>query len=170
MGKSVEATAEVADGWLPIMIPLSKLAAELGELQGWVAAAGRDPASFTVRSPGMVLVANSPEAQEAGRRMNAGTIAFYCARMGEFYYRQLSRHGFQAEADAVRAAWKDGGGGKAAEAVPRAMQEELGFVGPTEACVERLEAQQAAGVGLHQIALMDRDPAERQRILKRLVG
>jgi hypothetical protein len=102
--------------------------------------------------------------------VNASTIAFYCARMGEFYYQQLTRQGFGAEADAVRAAWKQGGGAAAAQAVPRPMQDQLGFAGPTEACIDRLEEQEAAGATLHQIAVLDREPAERRRAMERLVG
>jgi F420-dependent oxidoreductase-like protein len=167
---SVKMTAQIADGWLPMMIPLSHLAGEIAQVKRWVAEAGRDPAAFTVRAPGMVMVANSPEAETAARRVNASTIAFYCARMGEFYYQQLSRQGFRAEADAVRAAWKAGGAAAATEAVPRAMQDQLGFAGPTEACIERLEAQQSAGATLHPIAVLDRDPAERKRSLQRLAS
>jgi F420-dependent oxidoreductase-like protein len=168
--KSVRMTAEIADGWMPVMIPIDRLRAEIDRVKAWVSAAGRDAAAFTVRAPGTVAVANTPESEAAARRAAAGTLAFYCARMGEFYYRQLTRHGLQAEADAVRAAWSEGGASRAIEAVPRATQDRMGFVGSSEACIERLQQQEAAGVTLHPVTVAERDPTRRARILEQLVG
>lgn len=168
--RSVKMTAEIADGWMPVMIPIDQLAREIAQVHAWVREAGRDPEAFTVRAPGGVTVANTPETLAAARRGQAGTLAFYCARMGEFYYKQLSRHGFQAEADAVRAAWSEGGSAGAMRAVPREMLDQMGFAGPTEACVERLEQERAAGATLHSVTVMEADPDARGRIIERLVG
>jgi alkanesulfonate monooxygenase SsuD/methylene tetrahydromethanopterin reductase-like flavin-dependent oxidoreductase (luciferase family) len=90
--------------------------------------------------------------------------------MGEFYYRQLSRQGFQAEADRVRAAWAEGGPEKAAAAVPPAMMARLGFAGSTEQCVERLEQEEAAGAMLHSATVLEEDPREAAKILAKLVA
>ena len=136
----------------------------------WVREAGRDPKKFTVRAPGGVTVANTPAQLQLAQRRSAGTLAFYCARMGEFYYRQLSRQGFQAEADRVRAAWAEGGPEKAAAAVPPAMMARLGFAGSTEQCVERLEQEEAAGATLHSATVLEEDPREAAKILAKLVG
>ena len=168
--KSVQMTAEISDGWLPIMIPIDRLKEEIDLVNQWVVDAGKDPADFTIRAPGGVTVANNPEAHARARAGQAGTLAFYCARMGEFYYRQLSRQGYEDEANAVRVAWKDGGAGKAAAAVPQPMIEQFGFVGTTEECVERLEQEQAAGALLHSVNVMEDDPNEFARILEALKG
>ena len=168
--KSVKMTAEIADGWMPVMIPFDRLPEEVNQVREWAAAAGRDPDAFTVRAPGGVTVANTKDAQETARRTSAGTLAFYCARMGDFYYRQLCRHGFQVEADAVREAWREGGSARAIETVPRQMQDRLGFIGTTEECVERLEQEEAAGVKLHSVTILDRDPDARGKIIEQLAG
>jgi F420-dependent oxidoreductase-like protein len=168
--KSVKMTAELADGWMPVMIPIDQLAKEVDNVNQWVREAGRDPKKFTVRAPGGVTVANTPAQLALAQRRSAGTLAFYCARMGEFYYRQLSRQGFQAEADRVRAAWAEGGPEKAAAAVPPAMMSRLGFAGTTEECVERLQQEEAAGATLHSATVLEEDPREAAKILAKLVG
>ncbi len=168
--KSVRMTAEISDGWLPVMIPLDRLAEEIGQVNQWVVEAGKDPADFTVRAPGGVTVANTPEAKGRARAAQAGTLAFYCARMGEFYYRQLSRQGYEDEANAVRIAWQDGGGAAGAQAIPEDMLLQFGFVGTTEECVERLEQEQAAGALLHSVNVMEQDPNEFGKILEALKG
>ena len=89
---------------------MDRLKEEIDLVNDWVREAGKDPADFTIRAPGGVTVANSPEDQARARAGQAGTLAFYCARMGEFYYRQLSRQGYEDEANAARLAWKEGGG------------------------------------------------------------
>lgn len=168
--KSVRMTAEIADGWLPTMIPIENLARETERVKGWVAAAGRDPDGFTVRAPSGVTVANSPAKAEEARRRAAGGLAFYCARMGDFYFRQLTRQGYGDEAARVKRAWDEKGASAAIEAVPPEMLDRFGFVGSTEACVERLEEQAAAGVDLHGVGVVEDDPRALGAILEKLVG
>jgi F420-dependent oxidoreductase-like protein len=168
--KSVRMTAEIADGWMPVMIPIDALADEVARVHGWVRESGRDPKEFTVRAPGGVTVADTPAQRELGLRRSAGTLAFYCARMGEFYFKQLGRQGFGAEAERVRAAWAEGGPEKAAAAVPPAMMSRLGFVGTTEECIERLQREEEAGALLHSATVLEDDPHQAAKILAKLVG
>lgn len=168
--KAVQMTAEIADGWLPVMIPLSRLRDEVDQVQAWARSAGQDAAAFTVRAPGGVTVANTPEAVETARQRQAGTLAFYCARMGEFYYRQLSRQGYEDEANGVRAAWKEGGSQAGAAALPSEMLEQFGFVGNTEQCLARLQEEADAGANLHSVTVMEDDPDRLGRALEVLVG
>ncbi|MDH5676036.1 MAG: LLM class flavin-dependent oxidoreductase [Myxococcales bacterium] len=168
--KSVRLTAEQADGWMPTMIPLSGLKAEADKVFEWVRGAGKKPEDFTIRFPGSITVANDPESQHIAKSRAAAGLAFYCARMGDYYYEQLSAHGFQAEADAIRAAWKEGGAAAGTGAVPDAMLDEMHFVGSTEQCIERIEAQEAAGARLHGVSVMERDPDATGRIIEQLVG
>src|SRR5439155_12923905 len=80
--KSVEFTAEKADGWLPVMIPLSGLKRSITEFRDVAKKAGRDPKSVMVKSPGMVHVTANVELAMAGHVANT---AFYDAWMGSFY-------------------------------------------------------------------------------------
>ena len=168
--KSVEFTARATDGWMPTMIPLSQVPQMAKQIRAWVQDSGRDPSAFTIRAPGGVVVANNEKAQVAAKRGAAGTLAFYCARMGDYYYEQLCAGGFKAEADAIREAWASGGAAKAAATIPDAMLKQLSFVGTTEEAEERLAAQAEAGIDLHGVTVAERDPEVRGRILERLIG
>src|SRR5262249_59411640 len=83
--KSVEFTARQADGWLPVMIPLSGLKRAIDDFRGVAQAAGRPPTAVEVKAPGNVTVTNNPERARAG---HAGTVAFHPARLVPFYTRQ----------------------------------------------------------------------------------
>src|SRR5271165_3533061 len=92
--KRVEFTARKTDGWLPVMIPVSGLGRAISEFEAIAKAAGRDPKSIEVKAPGGVVITKNVERAKAGQ---AGTIAFYAARMGTFYSEQLTRFGFGDE-------------------------------------------------------------------------
>ncbi|MGH7948881.1 MAG: LLM class flavin-dependent oxidoreductase, partial [Candidatus Binataceae bacterium] len=120
--KSVEFTARKADGWLPVMIPLSGLKGAISEFRAVAKAAGRDPKSVAVKAPGIVHVTNNLDAARAG---HAGTVAFYAARMGTFYSEQLTRFGFGAEVATIKEAFASGGAKAGTAAVPQRMLEQL---------------------------------------------
>src|SRR5215472_8899305 len=155
--KSVEFTAKKADGWLPVMIPISSLKKAVADFREIATSAGRAPRDVAVKAPGHVTVTANLERARAG---HAANVAFYAARMGTFYSEQLTRFGFGDEVQKVKQAW-DAGGSKAGTAAlsPR-MLEELGYIGGVEGAVERLKAQDEAGIDLHPIDIDASTPAE----------
>jgi F420-dependent oxidoreductase-like protein len=161
-------TAELADGWMPIMIPASRLEAEVAAFRARVVAAGRTPTSVEVRSPDRVVVA-SEDAIRA-RRQAAGTLAFYIARMGTFYGAQLERFGYGDAVANVRRAWAERGSEAAIDAVPGALVDEITTVGSIATCVERLESEARAGIDLHNVSVQARAESEQERALGELVG
>lgn len=165
--KALALTASHADGWLPVMIPIDKLGAEIKALRAQVTAAGRDAAAFEVHAPGGITVATG-QARERGEMAQAGTIAFYIGRMGVYYAKQLERFGFVDEVAAVKEAWKDGSAAAIA-AIPPAMRKRLGMVGDVEECRERLAAEAEAGANIHRINIATDDPKEYARIVERLL-
>jgi len=166
--KALTLTASHADGWLPVMIPIDKLAGEVGGMRARITAAGRDPAAFEVHAPGGIIVANG-DARARAEMVQAGTTAFYIGRMGVYYAGQLERFGFEAEVAAVKEAWKQGSGAAAA-AVPPAMRERLGTVGDVEACRDRLAAEAAAGADIHRVHVATEDIREYGKTLERLLA
>ena len=94
--KSVEFTAQKADGWLPVMIPVSGLGKAISEFRAIAKTAGRDPKAVEVKAPGAVMVTKNPDRAKAGQ---AATVAFYAARMGTFY-----RNSSRVSASATRCA------------------------------------------------------------------
>jgi alkanesulfonate monooxygenase SsuD/methylene tetrahydromethanopterin reductase-like flavin-dependent oxidoreductase (luciferase family) len=164
---SVEFTAHKADGWLPVMIPIEALGGSIKDFRATVQKAGRDPKSVWVKSPGMTHVTKNPERARAG---HAGTTAFYAARMGTFYGEQLTRFGFGDAVKAIREAWNTGGAKAGTEAVPAKLSEALGYVGGLEGAIDRLKAQEAAGVDIHNVEIEAKDASEFERTVQALLA
>jgi F420-dependent oxidoreductase-like protein len=165
--KSVAQTAAIADGWMPVMIPLPRLAGEVAAFRQRVRDAGREPQGVLVRSPGAVTVTRDID---KAREESKAHLAFYITHMGDFYREQLIRLGYEDAVSTVRQAWDVGGRAAGTAAVPDALVDNLFFAGPVEACIERLEAQAAAGVDMHTVRVEADDSREMLRLLRRLVG
>lgn len=90
--------------------------------------------------------------------------------MGNFYYEHFVRMGYGPAADAVRAAWAQGGSEAGAAALPDALVDQLGFAGELDACCDALDAAAEAGFSLLSVAVTERDPGKRAAVLRRLVG
>jgi F420-dependent oxidoreductase-like protein len=165
--KSVAQTAAIADGWMPVMIPLPRLAADVTAFRQLVRDAGREPQSVIVRSPGAVTVTRDID---KAREESKAHLAFYITNMGDFYREQLIRLGYDEAVSKVRKAWDEGGRAAGTAAVPEALVDSLFFAGPVEACIERLEVQAAAGIDMHTVRVEAGDSREMVRILQRLVG
>src|SRR5271170_6492583 len=165
--KSVEFTAQKADGWLPVMIPVSGLGKAISEFHAIAKAAGRDPKSIEVKAPGGVVITKNVDRVKAGQ---AGTIAFYAARMGTFYSEQLTRFGFGDEVRAIRQAWDSGGSKAGSEAVSEKMLSQLGYVGDAHGARERILEQEKAGADLHAVEIDANDPAEFVKTVETLLS
>src|SRR5271157_2694275 len=153
--KSVEFTAQKADGWLPVMIPVSGLGRAISEFEAIAKAAGRDPKSIEVKAPGGVVITKNVERAKAGQ---AGTIAFYAARMGTFYSEQLTRFGFGDEVRAIKQAWDSGGSKAGTAAVSEKMLTQLGYAGEVKGARERILENEQAGADLHAVEIDATDP------------
>ncbi len=165
--RSVAQTARLADGWMPVLIPLQHLGSELHKFRQLVQESGRDPHSVIVRSPGSVTVTRDVD---KARQESKAHTAFYITNMGDYYREQLMRMGHEEAVTVVRHAWEEGGHTAGIAAVPDALVDSLFFAGPAEACVERLEAQAEAGIDLHSVNVAMDDPHEATRSLAKLVG
>lgn len=165
--KSVRQTAEIADGWLPIFLPKPQWKQQLAVLYDAVEAAGRKRDEVETRCPYTITVTDTPERAAEVRR---ATAVRYIARMGEFYYELFVRMGYEAEADAVRAAYAQGGTDAANRALPQALVDQLGFAGSVEACCDAIDEAAAAGFTLMSVSVAERDPQKRAAIFRKLVG
>lgn len=167
---SVRLTAEEADGWLPAWIPFERLGGAIAELRGWSEAAGRDRAAVEVRAPGAVTVVEDAGRAEALRDRRRQQLAFFVARNGDFYYRQFLRHGLADQAASIRRAWAADGAEAGVAAVPTGLEDDFDFVGPLDACLERIEEQAELGVDLHQVSVDTEDEAQWAATIRRLAG
>ena len=163
--RAMKVVAEVADGWMPTMIPIQRAKAEVERFLGYARAAGRDPSQMTVRFGGVTVAKEKERALQASK---AG-VAFYIARMGDFYYQQISDMGFADEANEIRRAWKEGGSQAGTAAVSDDLAHGLGTVGSIEECRDRLAEEEAAGINLHSVTVVGESAVEEGRILEKLL-
>ncbi|MEX2372998.1 MAG: LLM class flavin-dependent oxidoreductase [Dehalococcoidia bacterium] len=165
--KSVQQTAEIADGWIPIFFPKSQWRGQLEHFYAAVEGAGRKRADVDVRNATGVSVSDNRDRVLQGTAANA---AFYIARMGDFYYEHFSRMGYADEANAVRKAWADGGSSAGAAALPRELVEELTMSGSPEECAAAIDEGVDAGFTIHSLNVAERDPKKRYDIFRQVVG
>ncbi len=164
--KSLKLTAELADGWLPIWLPMKKLKDEIDAIRKMSVAAGRPADAVSVRAPGGVSVTKNVDKARAAQ---AGTAAFYIGRMGVYYAAQLTRLGHAETVEKVKAAWENGSRA-AAEAVTDELVDETLCAGSAEECIERLQAQEECGVNVHTVSVDATDNKEYEQTLAKLVG
>ena len=165
--KSVEFTAQKADGWLPVMIPLGRLKESIADFRAVAASAGRDPKSVAVKSPSTIHVTSNPD---RARAIQAGMLSFYVARMGTFYGEQLTRFGFGDDVRRIREAWAAGGSKAGTEAVSRRLLDEMGYAGDIAGARERLAVEAEAGADLHRVEVGAADLAGYERTLAALAA
>jgi alkanesulfonate monooxygenase SsuD/methylene tetrahydromethanopterin reductase-like flavin-dependent oxidoreductase (luciferase family) len=162
---AAKVVAQVADGWMPTMIPIQAAQRETQKFLGYVKDAGRDPSQMTVRFLGVTVAKDRERALQTAK----ANTAFYIARMGDFYYQQLSDMGFADDANAIRRAWKDGGSGAGIAAVTDELSNSLGFAGSVEECRDRLAEEEAAGINLHNVGVAGYSPEEARKIYEQLL-
>ena len=168
--KSVEMTAELADGWLPAFYLPEGADAIWGEALR-AGAAKRDPARapLEVFSGGAVAIGEGLEAQRDRARPQ---IALYVGGMGakekNFYNRIFRQYGYEREADRIQELYLSGRKDEAEAAIPEDYLAKASLVGPEGFVRERLEALRASGVTTLNVSLLGETRAERLRQCERL--
>lgn len=153
MGLSVEATAEMADGWLPIFFIPEKF----GEVWGDQLKAGtakRDPslAPLEISAGGMVAIGDDLVGDAQARILDFArpNAALYVGGMGargkNFYNTVAQKYGYVDEAKLVQDLYLDGKKDEAAAAIPFELIEKTNLVGPRSYVAERIAAYKEAGV------------------------
>ena len=141
--RNTRLAGELADGWIPFLIPFSRFREAMAPLAEGARAAGRAPgavdaAPFIYFSPGEDLA--------RARERVMPELGFYVGAMGVYYHAQLARWGYAGEADRIRAAWGEGGRAAAARAVPDALVDDLALCGPPSRLAEGLARLREAGI------------------------
>jgi F420-dependent oxidoreductase-like protein len=147
--KSVEQTAEIADGWLPVWYSPYRTEAFKGALDAGFARAGdgKSVATFDIAAAVNVVVGN-----DVGRCLQAlkPALALYVGGMGargkNFYNDLACRYGFEEAAKNIQDLYLSGKKDEAAAAVPDQLADEVSLVGPPERIRDRLAAWRASGV------------------------
>jgi F420-dependent oxidoreductase-like protein len=148
--KNVAMTAEVADGWLPMMfIPEKAKEVWGGALSE--GAARRDPsmAPLMIAGGGLLAIGEGPEVvaiRDLARPMLALYIGGMGARGRNFYNDLVRRYGYEQEAAEIQDLYLSAKKQEAAAAVPGEILELTSLAGPPAWVAERVAALREAGV------------------------
>jgi F420-dependent oxidoreductase-like protein len=170
--KSVQATAEIADGWLPFLFVPERASMVWGEALE-AGGAKRDPglAPLEISAGGMLAVGDDVKGLLDFARP---TVALYIGGMGargkNFYNDLACQYGFEAEAKKIQDLYLDGHKKEAEEAVPLELLELGNLVGPESYVKERIQAFGEAGVTSLQVIPAADDPVSLVRQVKEWVA
>ena len=150
---SLRLTGELADGWLPIFLAPSRMAAAVAELEAGARAAGRSLRDIAISPQVSIYVTDDVAAARDRERPH---IAFYIGGMGVFYHQYMHRIGFGAEADRVRGAFQARDRDGAARLVTDEMVDAMTILGTPAQC--RGQMQQFFDAGVQEIRLVFNEP------------
>jgi F420-dependent oxidoreductase-like protein len=175
--KNVAMTAEVADGWIPMMFMPEKAR----EIWGSALDAGvarRDPSLGPLQiTTGGLLAIGEGDDVVALRELSRPGVALYVGGMGakgkNFYNDVVRRYGFEREAEEIQNLYLDGRKREAEAMVPVELLEATSLCGPESYVAERIAAYAAAGVTHLQVTPMpvgDQTSVELIAKVKELAG
>jgi F420-dependent oxidoreductase-like protein len=173
--KNVAMTAEVADGWIPMMFMPEKARDIWGKALA-AGAAKRDPSLGPLQiTTGGLLAIGEGEEVTALRELARPGVALYVGGMGakgkNFYNDVVCRYGFEKEAEAIQELYLDGKKHEAAAMVPDELLEATSLCGPESYVAERIAAYGEAGVTHLQVTPIpvgDQKPVELIATVKEL--
>jgi F420-dependent oxidoreductase-like protein len=175
-GLSVEATAELADGWLPIMFVPEKFDKVWGkQLKAGTAKRSKDLKPLDISAGGILAIGEDNVGDTKAKILNMvrPNSALYIGGMGargkNFYNDICSAYGYEAEAKLVQDLYLDGKKEEAAAAVPTEMLELTNLVGPKSFIAERVAAFKEAGVTVLSVNPVGPDAAKQVEILRDIV-
>ena len=173
--KSVEQTAEIADGWLPMFFHPERAAEVWGDaLAAGAAKRADDLAPLDVFASPALAITDHPEAVLP---LVKPQLALYVGGMGargkNFYNDLISSYGFEAEAALHPGPLPRRTRDEAIAAVPDELVRAVSLIGPASYVAERVAAFRAAGVTTLAVTPLARSSAERIALMsgfRALVG
>jgi alkanesulfonate monooxygenase SsuD/methylene tetrahydromethanopterin reductase-like flavin-dependent oxidoreductase (luciferase family) len=176
MGKSVAATAEVADGWMPIMFIPERADRVWGDdLRAGLAKRSPDLPPLEISAGGMLAIGEELVGDAATRIRDYArpNVALYVGGMGardkNFYNDVARRYGFVDEAIEIQDLYLDGKKDDAAAKVPAEWLEKSSLVGPPSYIAERVAAYKEAGVTVLSVSPVGSDPVKAIEQLRSIV-
>ena len=177
MGLSVAATAQFANGWLPIFFDPEKFQQVWGDdlKKG---TAKRDPSlpRLEISAGGMVAIDESltGDAQKKILDFSRPNAALYIGGMGardkNFYNTICRKYGYEKEAGEIQDLYLSAKKDEAAAAVPHEMLANTNLVGPKSYVKERIAAYKEAGVTVLSVNPVGPDAVKTIETLKEMIG
>lgn len=172
--KSVEQTAEIADGWIPHLFHPEKAHLVWGEaLEAGTAKRQEGLAPLEIMAGGMLAIGEGEETKQLldfARPMFALYVGGMGAKSKNFYNDVAKAYGYEREAEEIQDLYLAGKKDEAAAKVPQEWLEAANLVGPPSYVKERVAALREAGVTTLQVMPVGTDPAATLAELKELLG
>jgi F420-dependent oxidoreductase-like protein len=168
--KNVTMTAELADGWLPILFHPERARDVWGaDVDAGLARRSADLGPLDVVAGGLLAI--GPRDQVAGiRDFSRAMVALYVGGMGardrNFYNQLFQRYGYEAEAKEIQDLYLDGRKQDAAAAVPSSFLEETSLCGDEGYVKDRIAQYRDAGVTVLNVTPIAPDLAGQQRLVE----
>ena len=172
--KNVELTAEIGNGWQPLFY----LPERAADVWGGALAAGKAKRAPELGALDVVpqipvaigrTAAELPALRDAIRPLLALYVGGMGARGKNFYNDLACRYGFEAAAKTVQDLYLDGKKDEAAAALPDALIDGVGLIGPEGLIKERLAALAESGVTTLNMTPLGVDPAATVHQIERIV-
>jgi F420-dependent oxidoreductase-like protein len=175
-GLSVTATAEIADGWLPIMFIPEKFQNVWGpQLKAGLAKRDPNRKQLDISAGGMLAIGEDlvGDAQQRILDMARPNVALYVGGMGargKNFYNDICRdYGYEKEAVDIQDLYLEGKKDEAAKAVPGEWLELSHLVGPKSYIKDRIGAYKEAGVTVLSVNVVGPDPVKQIETLREIV-
>lgn len=170
--KSVESTAEVADGWIPIFYSPEKAKAVWGDaLEAGKKKRSADLAPLDIVAGGLVVIGDDVKKYlELARPQLALYIGGMGARGKNFYYDVACEYGYEAEAKQIQDLYLSGKKAEAEALVPMEMLEQTNLIGPESYVKERIAAYRESGVTVLNVSFATPDAVQTLSKLKEWVS
>jgi F420-dependent oxidoreductase-like protein len=158
--KNVQLTAEIADGWIPMLVMPEHMHKVWGRaLADGTARRSADLGPLEIVAGGIIAIGDDVEPL---RELERPHLALYIGGMGARdanYYNDLAVHyGFEREAKVVQDLYLDGNKEAAAAAIPDELLKGTTLIGPDGYIRERLAAYREAGVTILNVSPVGPDP------------
>jgi F420-dependent oxidoreductase-like protein len=175
-GLSVTATAELADGWLPIMFIPEKYHQVWGpQLKEGLAKRDPNRPRLDISAGGMLAIGEDLVGDAQKKILDYGrpNMALYVGGMGargkNFYNDIACAYGYEQEAGLVQDLYLEGKKDEAAAALPGEWLELANLVGPKSYVKERVGAFKEAGVTVLSVNPVGPDAVKQIEILREIV-
>lgn len=157
--RNVALTAEIADGWLPVLYSPDRAPQTFGPAieDGFAASGEADKNDRFDTAPSVTVMVTDD--RESGRDSLRAELALYIGGMGargrNFYNDLTVRYGYEEAAPRIQNLYLAGKKRDAGAAVPDALIDEVSLIGTAQQIRDRLDAWREAGVNTLIVSTAD---------------
>jgi F420-dependent oxidoreductase-like protein len=100
--QNIKLTAEIADGWIPVIMPMEEMKSNISQIHQHLKSNNRDISKFDITPFVLTLLGDTDQVKTALR----SHLIYYYGGMGDFYNNMLSRSGYEKEANMIKECFK----------------------------------------------------------------